>query len=386
MFCINCGKQLNPGTKFCTTCGARQDDVTAQQIPATQPVAPQPTTAYRPQPTPQYQPVTPQYASGPIAGEQRKWFDNPVVILVSLLFCFPVGLYFLWAGKSFKQPWKIGLTTAVAVLTVIVAMTPPAEKSKQNTRQVKPIKADKSVSDKDMGKIRAAIRKTFDELDADPPVHDWDHIKKYESVQQNVHKSITDTVILTAIQMYGSDYAENMPRKVIEKIVWDEMKTRMAGNVPQPPKRVRVTKLPELPEKVIAALKSQPENEWYIEEADACNASGCNSITGTSSKGYFVHININDGVFEDIKMSAMVMNPGLVLRDFSSAHEDDQAAYKMLVKLAAIFDSEKAEQTIQQYLGEISGGGAVETQICGDLGCMKMSQDGGNINIVMTPE
>lgn len=96
MFCMKCGSEIQPDARFCLKCGAHVDGMTTSQPTAPQTTAPQPPLPTKP-----------------------KWHDNPVIIILSLLFCLPFGLYFLWDGKSMKQSWKVGLTAVVGILVVI---------------------------------------------------------------------------------------------------------------------------------------------------------------------------------------------------------------------------------------------------------------------------
>jgi len=78
---------------------------------------------YSGEPTPRFQ--------GPGASEEGPWYEKTWVLVVSLLFCFPAGLVFVWMNKQFTQKTKVTITGVVAVLAVIggisSAMSPPEE-------------------------------------------------------------------------------------------------------------------------------------------------------------------------------------------------------------------------------------------------------------------
>jgi hypothetical protein len=104
MVCQKCGVEIDDGSNLCTECGALQPESSAQQ----------------PTPSPPTQPPQPHKKIVAMAkGEKQKWFDNPTTIILFLLFCFPIGLFFLWKGKSLNLPWKIILTAALAVMIIV---------------------------------------------------------------------------------------------------------------------------------------------------------------------------------------------------------------------------------------------------------------------------
>lgn len=52
--------------------------------------------------------------------EQKKWYDNKLVVYLLLVIFFPVGLYALWKNNSFSKGIKIGLTTIVMILVILI--------------------------------------------------------------------------------------------------------------------------------------------------------------------------------------------------------------------------------------------------------------------------
>lgn len=134
MFCPSCGRELADGTKFCTVCGAKLGGAVQQQQPPPESQMPQGWNAqqgqqYQPPQQPQYyqqpyqqpyqQYAPPQQGMPPYGGALKPWYDSIIIIIVSLLCCWPVGLYFLWASKSIEKNVKIIIT---AVLVALIAL------------------------------------------------------------------------------------------------------------------------------------------------------------------------------------------------------------------------------------------------------------------------
>lgn len=63
--------------------------------------------------------------------EQKKWYDNKLVVYLLLIIFFPVGLYALWKNNSFSKGVKIGLTTVVVFLVIIIGSS---DKDKQKNK------------------------------------------------------------------------------------------------------------------------------------------------------------------------------------------------------------------------------------------------------------
>jgi hypothetical protein len=60
---------------------------------------------------------TTQLPTGPVAAP--KWFDQTWFLVVSLLFCFPVGLFVVWR-KQWTRNVKVLVTAVVLVLGIAV--------------------------------------------------------------------------------------------------------------------------------------------------------------------------------------------------------------------------------------------------------------------------
>ena len=74
--------------------------------------------AYQPppqQPPPGWGPQQP-YVQPP---QKEPWYYQPPWMALSLLFCFPVGLLFLWGSPKASKPVKIGATAFIVLLLVI---------------------------------------------------------------------------------------------------------------------------------------------------------------------------------------------------------------------------------------------------------------------------
>lgn len=55
--------------------------------------------------------------------EQKKWYDNQVLIIVLLFLFFPVGLYALWKSNTITKQWKIIGTAIIAIGVIIVGLS-----------------------------------------------------------------------------------------------------------------------------------------------------------------------------------------------------------------------------------------------------------------------
>ena len=49
----------------------------------------------------------------------KKWYDNKIIVIILLIFIFPVGIFALWKGSCFGKNWKIILTSILALLLII---------------------------------------------------------------------------------------------------------------------------------------------------------------------------------------------------------------------------------------------------------------------------
>jgi len=66
------------------------------------------------------------------APAKRAWYDQTWLLVVSLLFCFPVGLFVLWKGHWARNV-KIGVTVALAALIVIGSVASAASNQDKTT-------------------------------------------------------------------------------------------------------------------------------------------------------------------------------------------------------------------------------------------------------------
>ena len=57
------------------------------------------------------------------------FWTRPVVVILSLFFCFPVGLFFMWRGRLWSTPARWLVTAAVAGLLVVGATQQPPPSS-----------------------------------------------------------------------------------------------------------------------------------------------------------------------------------------------------------------------------------------------------------------
>jgi hypothetical protein len=63
--------------------------------------------------------ATQPVSSSPAASVRTAWYDQTWVLVLSLLFCFPIGLVLLWRRPTLKRGAKIGITVAVAALVIL---------------------------------------------------------------------------------------------------------------------------------------------------------------------------------------------------------------------------------------------------------------------------
>lgn len=83
--------------------------------------------------TPEFPPpVPPSVPQG-----RGRWYEQTWFLIVSLLFCFPVGLFFVWRRPCHRNV-KIGITAAVAVLFVIAAVASGGSKKPSSTASATP--------------------------------------------------------------------------------------------------------------------------------------------------------------------------------------------------------------------------------------------------------
>jgi host cell surface-exposed lipoprotein/uncharacterized protein DUF2510 len=72
------------------------------------------------QPAAPEQPTATQPASSSAAtSAQAAWYDQTWVLVLSLLFCFPIGLVLLWRRPTLKRGAKIGITVAIGLLAIL---------------------------------------------------------------------------------------------------------------------------------------------------------------------------------------------------------------------------------------------------------------------------
>ncbi len=69
-------------------------------------------------------------AFGPASSPPEAWYAQPVVLVLALVFCWPVGLALLWVNRRVSTMAKAGVTAAFAVL-VLGAVAAGAVRSRQ---------------------------------------------------------------------------------------------------------------------------------------------------------------------------------------------------------------------------------------------------------------
>lgn len=101
MYCQNCGKQIPDNVVFCSHCGTRMQN----SQPTQQPVYPQSPVTNDDQPDPPQKPA-------------KKWYQKTPIIILALIFFFPIGLFLMWKYSGWKKAPKIIITVFLAILTI----------------------------------------------------------------------------------------------------------------------------------------------------------------------------------------------------------------------------------------------------------------------------
>ncbi len=65
--------------------------------------------------------------------ENQKWHEKPVVVVLLLIFFFPLGLYFMWKNKIWSNKARIGITVVIALLVITQIKTPRNNQSTSAT-------------------------------------------------------------------------------------------------------------------------------------------------------------------------------------------------------------------------------------------------------------
>lgn len=61
----------------------------------------------------------------------RAWYSHPLVLVLSLMCCWPVGIVFLWMNQGFDRRTKIIITVFVLAIGIYVILfgLPTTDKS-----------------------------------------------------------------------------------------------------------------------------------------------------------------------------------------------------------------------------------------------------------------
>lgn len=202
MYCQNCGKQLSETAKFCTGCGSSVEAVTQPQV-----------TGGGPPENPPQQFQTPPGGVAPNYNQQTSTTARRAGSKLSL------SSVIAWFSR---QPRTIQITiiVGVVVLAIISATTDSSKAPPENTNTVA---AD--TQKKTDEKLQAALSETFSELDGEN-VYDWAHVKEHAQVRETVVSSITDLVIMKAVDLYGKDYAKSLDSGEVQSLVRKEVEER----------------------------------------------------------------------------------------------------------------------------------------------------------------
>ncbi|MBQ3045171.1 MAG: zinc ribbon domain-containing protein [Clostridia bacterium] len=122
MKCQNCGQQISDNPMFCPNCGAPlQYSEPTQHQPISPPMPQQPTQQPDPQTNYQFEHQQPQvinYAPAHKPKLRKKWYEKNWVIILFLIFCFPLGLFLMWKFSNWNKIAKIIVTIAFAIFKI----------------------------------------------------------------------------------------------------------------------------------------------------------------------------------------------------------------------------------------------------------------------------
>lgn len=63
-----------------------------------------------------------------IMSTEKKWYQNPAVIVLLLIFFFPAGLFLMWRYTTWNRNLKLGITAALTIFVLIGATGSSKEK------------------------------------------------------------------------------------------------------------------------------------------------------------------------------------------------------------------------------------------------------------------
>ena len=98
---------------------------------------------------------------------QRKWYQTNLVIILTLIFIFPIGFILMWLHASWKKPIKILIT----VLITIIAFAAYSGKG-ENTSQVRHLTEEKQQLEKEIDALEKKNEDLKDALDKKKKEHE----------------------------------------------------------------------------------------------------------------------------------------------------------------------------------------------------------------------
>ena len=63
---------------------------------------------------------------------EQKWYENKILVILSIFIFFPIGLFFLWKSSNFNKKGKIIGTAVTLLFVIIVSNMQPQQNNPQH--------------------------------------------------------------------------------------------------------------------------------------------------------------------------------------------------------------------------------------------------------------
>lgn len=168
MFCAKCGVPNTQDNNFCVNCGSRLSqnvNISDNQIQ-------------------------------PPKKLNDEWYKKPIVIVLFLIFCFPIGIPLMWKYSKWDK-WVKGVVSIFCVAIFIVSLGENPEQVKNTTSSTaSEVKETNYATEKTLEEQKQDLKESFDELkEAVNEIKDDEEVRKsYNNMKESVKKSV-DTII-----------------------------------------------------------------------------------------------------------------------------------------------------------------------------------------------